>query len=557
MYDASGLTKAGKDEGTQANLKTIIQMKKLVLFLITLISTTAMSELVFDNSFYEPYQTKFQGILRYLYNPSLKLNQPVYAFSDGRKVYYYRQLMTENELYGTHDATKFSYAVIEYPGKGIFYGFIIPSMPEKIESDYKILSGLFEKPDGTVTEMAGQFPSSKQQSAPLGKYSIHTTDGYDSEFGMSTSEGMNEAIINFTFTRGGAVTADYSKSYTAYAQQELANSRTVALKSGGRTVHRRLRSLTGGWYFDVKAHNVQNGKWHVDKGKLFITFGKATSSIAANLNTDRTIQDWKYEHESRFQSPFKMNDYNRQYLEQCREDYPGYQVDKEKECLKEFFATYCSPANMLYTIIYIDENNLIMRNNGYSDEIPSYLNFQKDLSKTPLFSKTDIKAAYNAFKHNASEISHADINARNAVIASQVMQCDLPEIQAATQVYFVNLNKEQTQATVVYIIDLPGDNRIFRANFNLDGTHVNQTSIKESHRELRTLKQTLAKFEENEKKLREAAGNKKNKTAQKQAKDYFKEYKTAPETHFTNIQEFDDVYKNLKARVDIQEEYLK
>ena len=508
-------------------------MKRLLFFLLLSVSLYAHGEITynFDTSFNRPTEEKlFASKLAYFYNPSLvDKNNALHRFQDGRTVYFCKGLRVNEYEYDrkwniSRGYPNLWYVCLDYPEEGMFYGIVMTGSNKSIKDHYLILSGIMIQNNGEIIETAGRTPKEWKKEGvtkPAGKYEYFSNNRY-----FFSDPIESDVIMTLSFSPGGILQQTYEKKYTKYAHQELAGESTYKTKQGK---YKTNTQLTGGWYFDIHGIKKYNGKWNMGKdGILHLpNNGKCTISTTTNLNTERIIEDWKDEAALRFME-FKMEPYNRQYLAQCRADYPNHTVRKEKENLTSFLKenAIISP-DVSYKVIGIGKNDLIIRAPG-NEKWPIYFDFQKKIDWSTKLHTEDLRTAYNLYENSKYMPSTDLLNMkpvidRNERIANQIINSTIPELKGLADVYFGRMNDDETEASMMFIVKNEDGIHAKQGTFRLNGSEVDLSEFGTTVHELTALPDAIKTFENNKLKLSEAL-KRKDKKAKKLAKNYFKQY---------------------------------
>lgn len=239
--------------------------------LLLLLSALTSSAVVLDNSFDELPG----GKARY-YQPWLAKGN-FHTLPDGRILHYATSLLSDRN-YHFYDVNRIVlypdiyYAVLEFPGQGVFYGLVSTSQTKRFDGDTKLLGGRFYYPDGKSKFCYGKLPHEWAKDGvtkPAGAYTHHT---YTNGFG---SKSNNEDLaVRLTFNPGGTMTASFIKEYTRYNPQEIAGEYSSSING---VKYKTTTQLTGGWYFDVTASATFKGTWTM-KGDTLITKYKTIRS---------------------------------------------------------------------------------------------------------------------------------------------------------------------------------------------------------------------------------------------------------------------------------------
>lgn len=357
----------------------------------------------FAPSFYGDCKTNntelVDTFLRHTAKPFARLN-------DGRVVHYAQRVLDkapdriENGQVVNGDPA-ISYAVIDYPGEGTFYGFVeqYKTIPE---GNYRLLRGRMVNISGDTTVVFLKTPAQWRKTAkqvPSGAYTCVASEedkvvGFDYE--NQEEMVLHGLIVGLNFTPAGGVTYSYGSEYTDYAWMESKEgSGGTNMKTGRR--RRKGGQITGGWYFDVDAKAKLSGRWTLTDRTLNLDLkGSPTVTVNTKFNEKAMIDHWKREAAEDF-TEFKMGSYERQFLAQARGDYPTSQfVKRRKKMLREML-TEVIPAPQLkqtYKILGVTANDLYLSKNG------SVLHFEKKRGTGETFNNERFKEAVSEYIHN-------------------------------------------------------------------------------------------------------------------------------------------------------------
>lgn len=281
---------------------------KIFILLLLLFPSLAFGGVILDNSFDE-----LPGDKGLFYQPWLA-NRNIRTLPTGEILHSTVGILTDRRNYDYVSNTSLLmaaiyYAVIEFPGEGVYYGLVQVHPSKGFDNGFHLLGGRFYFPDGTSKFCFGKTPAGWKKDGvkmPAGTYTYHSyADGFGSD------PGKEDIALSYTFNPGGTLTATYIRQYTDYAQQEVAGSTTTKKKTPRGIRTKSTTQLTGGWYFDVTAKATFSGKWTLKNDTLRIKLtGKPTVTASAKFNRQRLIDGWKKEDAARY-FEFKMDTYRR------------------------------------------------------------------------------------------------------------------------------------------------------------------------------------------------------------------------------------------------------
>lgn len=440
------------------------------------------------------------------------------------------------------------YAVIEYPGEGVYYGMVQASPTKGIANGCRLLGGRFVSPDGVNKFSVGRTPAQWKKQAlknPTGSYTFHTyKNGFDGE------SDRQDLRITYTFNPAGTFTASFGKYFTDYASQEIAGETTTRKRVGGRTRSKTTTQLTGGWYFDIDAKATCSGKWTLKGDTLTLRFtGKPKYNVTSKFNKQKLIDQWKHEDDLRFQD-FKLDTYRRQYLAQAQADYPNHTVAEAKgyatDYLKEQFANF---DRLTYIVYYLTANDLLMK----STDGTRVMSFQKKPSYDTWYDYDEHKVALMAAYHKWDKLSEYIIKNRNERIVAQL--ADMPRLGSAGDIYLYNLSDDEKSADMLAFPEAGGRPapRLYPVRFNGNVVEVDF----ENGTPYTAVDDLIAEMNANETILQANAADKKAKALNKAAKRYFKiTGKKTVDSSYNSLQSFFAVTKAVQERLELQQRYL-
>lgn len=492
--------------------------------------------------------------------------QPFARLNDGRVVHYAQRVLDkapdriENGQVVKGDPA-ISYAVIDYPGEGTFYGFVeqYRTIPD---GDYRLLRGRMVNISGDTTAVFLKTPAQWRKGAkqvPSGFYTCQVSDedkvvGFD--YDNQEEIVLHGLIVGLNFTPAGTVTYSYGSEYTDYAWMESKEgSGGTNMKTGIR--RRRGGQITGGWYFDVDAKAKLTGRWSLTDRTLKLNLkGTPIVTVTTKFNEKALIDDWKREAAEAF-TDFKMGTYERQYLAQARGDYPSSQfVKRRKKMLREMFTEVIPTPQyeQSYKILGVTANDLYLSKNG------SVLHFEKKRGTGETFDNARFKEAVAGFIHNIPSGQRMWL-AQVADSASEKISNTLHEtFSEVVDDWCVSRRDSGSGLCEISVIthEPLGDYHLQKGEINFDNNGIpDLEAMKVSFKIDPTLSELVSQTRELDNQLLHASKNSKDKNIKKSATEYIKRNKGKQiSTEVVSLRGYEFTVNALRERIAAQRQAL-